>query len=125
MAKAVLQSFQPSAIDIALYAGDGASLRLTVQDGAGTAMPLSGAVTAQIRTRRSDLTAKADWAVDLTQAANGVITLKLTGAQTAALIGSTGAEFKGFWDVQWQAVGSEPLTLVQGTVSCIQDVTRP
>lgn len=67
----------------------------------------------------------AEFAADLADAATGVVLLKLTGAQTAALVNGSGAPFAGVYDVQWHATGSEPVTLIQGGVTCESDVTRP
>ena len=52
-----------------------------------------------------------------------MVVLTLTGAQTALLVDGTGS-FRGVYDVQWTATGSEPATLVQGGVTCELDVTR-
>lgn len=108
-----------------MYAGDGATLRVTVTDPAGAPFDLTGSVTAQIRATPDAATAEADFAADLSEHAAGVVFLSLTGDQTAALINGTGAPFQGVYDVQWAPVGGEPLTLVQGEVTCELDVTRP
>lgn len=110
---------------LALYAGDGATLRITVTDPASVPLDLTGAVTAQIRTTPDAATAKADFAADLSLHASGVVLLSLTGIQTAALLNGTGAPFKGVYDVQWRPTGGQPITLVQGEVTCELDVTRP
>jgi hypothetical protein len=124
MAKAPKQSFVPSQLDLELYAGDGASLAVSVKNAVGAAVPITGAVAAQIRTSRSDPAALASWAVDLTNAATGIAVISLTGAQTAALINGTGEVYAGFWDVQWTPAGGQPITLSQGKLTCTPDVTR-
>lgn len=85
---------------------------------------LTGGVTAQIRQGRADTYALADFAVDLANAATGVVILTLTGVQTDALMGEAD-QFRGVYDVEWTPAGSEPVTLVQGGVTCDRDVTRP
>lgn len=116
-------TLEPPVVNLALYAGDGASLRLVLDNVMGAAVPLSGSVTAQIRASRADASALQNFAVDLSEAVDGVALLSLTGAQTAALAGS--ADFVGVWDVEYTATGEQPLTLVQGKATVKKDVTRP
>jgi hypothetical protein len=116
-------SLVPQVVSLALYAGDGAALRVTVRDTVGAPIDLSGAVAAQIRGARGDAGSLADFAVDMAAAATGVVVLTLSGAQTAALVNGTGT-FRGAYDVEWTPSGSEPVTLVQGDVTCELDVTR-
>lgn len=114
----------PSKLDLALYAGDGATIRLTVTDNAGLAIPLlPGEVTAQIRANRLDADPLAEFTPDFSGDDLNILTLSLYGSQTAALI--TDEEiFKGFWDVQWVKENQEPITLAQGKVEVDADVTR-
>jgi hypothetical protein len=123
MAKKKL-SFSPQILDLSLYAGDGAGLRFTITDVLGAPLPLTGEMKAEIRANREDVDpALAEFGVDLTDFAIGVVLISLTGDQTHALI--TGAEtFVGVWDLQWTPTGDEPATLVQGTVECLPDVTH-
>jgi hypothetical protein len=109
-------SFVPKGLALSLYAGDGASLKLTVTDKDKAPIDLVGNVTAQIRKRREDPGPLTSFSV---QVASNVATLVLTGAQTTQL-----GQFSGFWDCQWVAPGSEPVTLIQGQVQCTLDVTR-
>jgi hypothetical protein len=134
--------FVPQVVDLNLYAGDGAAVRLVVGDGSGP-FPMTGQVRAQIRqTRDAEDPALASWSADLTQAAQGVVMLTLRGDQTMALmdaanllqLGPTGQPvrsggtwvllFTGAWDVEWTPTGKEPVTLLQGDVTCTLDVTR-
>lgn len=114
----------PSKLDLALYAGDGAAVRLTVTDNAGLAVPLlPGEVTAQIRQTRLSVESLADFNTDFSGDDLNILTLTLNGEQTAALI--TDEEiFKGVWDVQWVKENQEPITLAQGKVEVDADVTR-
>lgn len=116
-------SLLPEPLDLALYAGDGASIRLTVTDNAGASIPVGGEVIAHIRKTRSDVAPAAEFSVNLVNAATGVVIISLTGVQTAALLGGK-PSFKGAWDVQWKPTGGQPVTLVQGRVECNADVTR-
>jgi hypothetical protein len=119
-------TFVPESCDLVLYAGDGATLRITVTS-AGEPLPLGSDVTAQIRQRRVDEEPKADFAVDLDEAAQGIAVLTLTGAQTADLVLDSRARdgaFSGYWDCQLTLPDEEPYTLVQGAVTCSPDVTR-
>lgn len=114
----------PQVLDLVLYAGDGVSFRLTFKTSAGAELDMSGAMKAQIRLEReAPDPAKADFDVDMTDAATGVILLELSGADTHALI-TSGEKFVGVWDLQWTPTGSEPLTVVQGKVECMPDVTH-
>jgi hypothetical protein len=121
-------NFIPTVVGIELYAGDGAVIEILVTNpDTGDPVPLTGDVRAQIRRNRPDPTAMVDFAVDLTDHADGIVVVSLTGAQTHFLMETpTGlvVRFLGHWDVEWTDVGAEPLTLVQGDVSCVLDVTR-
>jgi hypothetical protein len=120
-------TFVPESYDLALYAGDGAALRITVTS-AGDPLPLGTDVLAQIRRRRTDEQPNAVFGVDLDEAAQGVVVLTLSGEQTAELVAETrsrDAVFSGHWDCQVTLPGEEPYTLVQGAVTCKPDVTRP
>ena len=116
-------SLIPDALDLALYAGDGVSIRLTVTGNDSAPLSVDGEVTAQIRKRQLDPEVLAEFVADLTGGATGIIFISLTGEQTAALIVDKPV-FKGVWDVQWHKTGSQPITLVQGKVECNADVTR-
>jgi hypothetical protein len=109
----------PQSVNLELYAGDGAAVRITVRDTSGQTIPVDGAVEAQLRDERDSASAIADFAVDTAEAAQGIVRVSLSGAQTAPL-----GDFSGFWDVQWTPSGEEPVTIVQGKVKCSRDVTR-
>lgn len=111
--------------DIALYGGDGVEILLRVrykQD--GSPYPLDGGdVASHIRARATDPEPLAEWTIDASEAAGGLIELALSGAQTRELLNGHEA-FLGVWDVSFDPHGAEPLTLVQGNLSCLSDVTR-
>lgn len=123
MAKKKL-SFIPQTLDLLLYAGDGAGIRFTITDSTGAALPLTGEMKAQIRANREDTDpALAEFAVDTSDFATGIVLISLTGDQTHSLI-SGNEKFTGVWDLEWTSTGDEPATLIQGNVECNPDVTH-
>jgi hypothetical protein len=121
-AQAVRINLQPQSVDLLIYAGDGVSLDLELKTPNGLPFNATGTLKAQIRPSRSGAVA-AEFTVDQTDAANGHVVVSLTGDQTAGLA-PAGEPFNGAWDAQWTAAGQEPLTIVQGSLSCKPDVTR-
>jgi hypothetical protein len=110
-------SLIPKSLSLDLYAGDGVELQLTVDAPDGSPFDLTdGELLAEIKAKRADDDARMMFnsAVD-----GNVVTLNLTGAQTAEL-----GAFRGAWDCQWTPAAGEPRTLVQGGVTCQLDVTR-
>ena len=114
---------QPQTLDLSLYAGDGCRFKFICTDATSAPVDISGGVRAQIRLNRLDTSPVVSFAVNMTDAYLGIIILTLTGAQTQALVGSSG-KFTGFWDLEWDAAEDEPRTLCQGRVECVADVTR-
>jgi hypothetical protein len=114
---------QPSALDLALYAGDGIEFRLICTDTDGEPIDITGVVQAHIRQNRSDTDPLAEFTIGLTDAYLGIIVLSLTGDQTQGLVNSSG-KFAGVWDVGWEPADALPRTLCQGKVECVADVTR-
>lgn len=126
MARQVL-SYVPQTLDLAVYAGDGPSFALNVKDPAGDPIPLTGTMRAQVRrTRHAVDPPDAEFEVDLTDAATGIAVVKLTGDQTESLfaLAVTGKNYLGVWDLEWTPEGEEPVTLCQGKVECLADVTH-
>ena len=119
-------SLLPATQDLKLYGGDGVQLQLIVSNGAGQPINLTGTLKAEIRESRVNPAIKATFTTDITDAANGVALVSLTGAQTASLHGSPNPieKFSGVWDLQWTPQGSEPVTILQGAVESNLDVTR-
>lgn len=116
--------YEPQIIDLIIYAGDGISFSLTVTDPSKVVIPLSGSMIAQIRAERdSPDPPSAEFAIDLTSSDSGIAVLSLTGEQTQALVVDD-TNFMGVWDVQWTPAGGEPITLCQGKVECLPDVSR-
>lgn len=123
MAKQTI-SFTPRIVDLVLYAGDGPNFRLVVTTPAGGIVNLTGTMRAQIRSERTAPDPpEATFEIDMSQAANGIAVLKLTGDQTQDLV-PTETQFIGVWDLEWTPEDTEPVTLCQGKVECNPDVTR-
>lgn len=119
MAKQTI-TYDPQILDLILYAGDGANFRLVVTDAEGAPVNLTGTMLAQVRlTRDSADPPSAVFNVDLTEAVDGIATLTLTGDQTQDL-----GKYTGVWDLEWTATDQEPVTLCQGKVECLPDVSR-
>lgn len=114
----------PPTINFELYAGDGTAMKFILKDPNGNPWPFDGAWSAQIKAKRTDATPIVSWAIDVSRAVEGIVTISLTGAQTASLIPSGKPKFVGVWDLQYVATGSEPQTFLQGKVTCDADVTR-
>jgi hypothetical protein len=114
---------RPNTLDLELYAGDGAGIRLSVTDNDQAPLEVTGVVEGQIRVKRLDSAPVAEFTADLSEAAEGVVTVSLTGEQTAALI-TNKPIFSGVWDVQWTKPGAQPITIAQGKVRVHADVTR-
>lgn len=117
---------RPSILNLLLYAGDGFSIGLSCKNTAGAPIDLTGAVVAQIRPDRlhPEDPPLAQFSSIMVDAFQGIVTLVLSGEQTKDLVTEGEPNFNGVWDVQWEAAGKEPFTLVQGTVECVADVTR-
>lgn len=126
MARTII-NLEPQFLDLVLYAGDGLSFSLAVTDAADAPINLTGTMLAQIRINRLDPGSPVDvFAVDLTQAALGIARLSLTGDQTQALSDSTPPteKFAGEWDLEWTPLGAEPITLCQGKIESVPDVSH-
>jgi hypothetical protein len=114
----------PQRVDLEVYAGDGVTLRLTaVNAETGDKLNLVGTIDAQVKAHRSDSEPLTGFTVNTDKAADGILDLSLSGAQTSALL-TDSSRFQGVWDVQWLADGEQPRTLVQGSLTCDLDVTR-
>jgi len=113
----------PQELDLVLYAGDGVRFPLVVTDSSDAPVPLTGTIRAQIRQKHSDVSPKANFDVDMTDADTGTAILTLSGEDTQALVTSD-KKFKGIWDVEWTPSDAQPRTLLQGKVECDPDATR-
>jgi len=121
MAKAKIDR-RPETLDLALYAGDGVSIRLGVTDNSGAPVAVEGELKAQIRESRGAPEVAAEFTTT-PEEETGSVLISLTGEQTQSLV-ANGEDFSGVWDIQWQPVNGEPVTLTTGQVTCNADVTR-
>lgn len=109
----------PAVLDLVLYAGDGTTFEIDFVDENEATIDMSGFTwAAQIRKKRG-----VDPAFDLefttTNTVGGVLLVHVPAEITAQLPKS------GQWDLQATAAGQDPITLLQGAVTCNVDVTRP
>jgi hypothetical protein len=121
---------RPVTLDLYLYAGDGATIKLNCKqtDEEGDPINMSGAVKAQVRLNRLD----ADPPIleitgDMTNALTGIVLIVFTKVQTRLLANHSSATdglFVGVWDLEWTPTGADPRTLFQGRVECGWDVSR-
>jgi hypothetical protein len=121
-------NLQPQILNLNLYAGDGVDLPITITDGAGAPIDITGEVDAHVRLERlAPEPPVAEFAVNAVDAYQGKLILSLTGEQTKQLSldpSSKSGKFVGVWDMQWTPAEKQPRTLCQGTVECVADVTR-
>lgn len=118
-------SLAPGALDISgVRAGDRNELAFVITQN-GTPMDLTGMdVMAQARKAASDADPPAlTGVVTITDAPAGRLTLRWDGDEVRALLG-VDVKWQGVWDLQVGATGSEPDTIVAGSLTCELDVTR-
>jgi hypothetical protein len=106
----------PGSHNLTLYRGDSFRVGFRFeQDGSPRPMPTTGWL-AQIRERHGSTTVLAEFTVDTSAAADGIVSIALTPAQT--LLFSSGV-----WDLQ-HTDGAEVRTWMQGQIIVRADVTR-
>lgn len=112
----------PTKRDITVYAGDDYSLRVTVTDDAGDVVDVTAySFAAEVRTAAGTTgTAAATATVDKTTPASGLITVRLSDVQTAALM-DAGTSFR--WDLKSTDGSGLIRTLLYGTVTMVERVT--
>lgn len=119
---------QPQGLNLALYAGDGFSMRVICKTAAGDPVDITGAVAAEVRLTPITVDPPiVEFAADLVDAYLGIVVISLTGEQTTELsehASSKAGTFTGVWDLEWDPVDREPRTLCAGRLECISDVTR-
>ncbi len=111
----------PARRDLVIVHADSYAHEITFVDANSAPLDISTRTwAAQIRSDPASTTAAdAVFDVDTTDAATGVIVLGLTTTATAAL--SPTRAYR--WDLQ-ATVGSDVTTMMAGTVTVVQDVTR-
>jgi subtilisin family serine protease len=114
-------TFQPTQLDLKLYAGDGFAVQFVFVDKTtGAPWPLIGPWVAQVRSPATSSNVLFAWTVDSTLEAVGKITISATGEQTRLVLGVSAA----MWDLQQTPASGEPRTWYRGKISALQDVTR-
>ena len=109
---------KPGRYDLSGYAGDTYRLEITIEDDDGNALVLpSAGWAAQIRPKTSSTNPKAEFAIDTTDAATGVLVLALDAEQTARI------PVVAVWDLQNSESGVTR-TYLAGDVHFGREVTR-
>ena len=110
----------PAKQDIKIMRGDTEVFVINLEDTAGNPINLTGDTFAsQIRYNKDDTTIAASFSAAITNAANGVVTLTLSSAASAALNDGV-----AYWDLQRTSGGSVS-TVIAGKCTVLADVTRP
>lgn len=126
---------RPDSVDIIHYAGD----TLTIQITAPGSITDGKTWLAQVKASRDSDVVDAEFVITPPQTSGGPALLVLETEETARLIGNaavvrvrdgatarTVRRYVGEWDCQVSVNGDDPVTtLVQGTLTIEQDVTRP
>ena len=110
--------------DNRIFCGATYSYGVTLKDGTGTAINLTGAsLASQIRKTQASSDILASFSVTVTDAANGKATLSLTAAQTSALPATAAA---AYWkhDVLLTRADGVKIRILEGDVTVDAAVTR-
>lgn len=109
----------PANLPINIRIGDTETISVAVQDSAGAPVNITGRTyAAQMRSTTGASTVLATFTCSIVSGAGGTLTASLSAATTAAL--SAGL---AVWDLQ-ETNGSTITTLLAGSVTIVQDVTR-
>jgi hypothetical protein len=108
----------PAVLDLVLYAGDGSTFAINFVDDDDQPIDVSYMNwAAQIRkTRKSEDAQQLE--IDDSDAVNGIVLMHISAEVTRSLSRSSQ------WDIQGNLTGEDPITLIQGSISCKLDVTR-
>ena len=113
----------PDYLDLVFYAGDIGDFQIEFKDRTGASINVSTwNWMAQIRTTR-DATPYTSLTIDTTSAATGLITVRVPATVTRTIAQDYPKQV-GVWDIQGTPSGSQPTTVLQGTIRCSMDVTR-
>ena len=107
-----------------IYIGKDYSKLFTVEDSNGNARDMTGySFKAQIRKCKSSTTAivtfESPTSIDISDVANGNITLILTDVETGAL-----DEVNGVFDLQWTTDTGDTNIIIQGKAQILETVTK-
>lgn len=111
----------PEDLDLEIYAGDTFRIRLDFHTPAGNAQDLTGDILAQVRVRPGDPVITS-FSVDSTNAISGYIFITLDTDQTRLLGNTIPGIFR--YDVEFTDPNSNHVTLIAGTITMIQDISR-
>jgi hypothetical protein len=109
----------PANLPLNIRIGDTETVSVAIKDSAGAAVNITGRTyAAQIRTTTDAATALATFSCSIVSGAGGTLTASLSATTTAALTAGLGV-----WDLQ-ETNGTTVTTLLAGSVTIVQDVTR-
>ena len=109
----------PANLPLNIRIGDTETISVAIQDANGAPVNITGRTYAsQIRSTTDATTVLATFTCSIVSGAAGTLTATLSAATTAALTAGLGV-----WDLQ-ETNGSTVTTLLAGSVTIAQDVTR-
>jgi hypothetical protein len=111
-------SLAPAVLELRGYKGDAFEVRFGFHYKSGAAVPLEGTWRAQIRADPLDDDVLETFDVDVSQQSVGVVTLRLTPAQTVAL------PQRAVWDLEQTPTGGAVRTWFAGSLYLGGEVTR-
>lgn len=110
---------QPMKVDLSVYKGDSGQFRITVSDNFGSPVDLTGATwDGDIRVKAIDTTLITSFDITPTPGDISSIDVSLPASKSELLIGSC------VYDIEMRE-GEVVTTLIYGTISVTQDVSRP
>jgi hypothetical protein len=109
----------PANLPLNIRIGDTETISVAIKDSTGAPVNITGRTyAAQIRTTTDAPTALATFSCSITNAAAGTLAATLSATTTAALTAGLAV-----WDLQ-ETNGTTVTTLLGGSVTIVQDVTR-
>ena len=114
----------PACINLSgVRAGDSNQVTVTVTAG-GTPVDLTGmTIESQVRAAATDASVALTAVVTVTDAANGIVTVRFPGDDVRDLLDGA-LKWDGVWDLQITDGSDDPVTVVAGTFQADMDVTR-
>jgi len=114
-------------LDLVIEQGVTFGMTITVKDSTGTVINITGyTFRGKIKESAQDVSATEDFTCTITDAVNGVFTVGLTAAETAALAatGDTYDEYSSYvYDIEMVSATSEVTRLLNGAISVSPEVT--
>lgn len=110
----------PANLPLNIRIGDTETISVAIKDSTGAAVNITGRTyAAQIRTTTDAATALATFSCSIVSGAAGTLTATLSATTTAALTAGLAV-----WDLQETRDSTIVTTLLGGSVTIVQDVTR-